>query len=312
MGKLQRAVTDLRGEPKVVRQTPPILTDAGARASYSPLQRVRIADEVARMLFDEYGAHRKSERGEEETGWLLLGLRDTKEAIALATLPAGAEREAGEAHIRFNSGAQAVASRIVRQADRRLALLGVVHTHPGSLRHPSDGDFRGDISWVGQLRGGDGVFGIGTADGKYARPSDELWQPRANMFCRGDLCYSWYSLRESARSYQALPAEIAPGSDLALPLRAVWPILEEHAERLDRLARQQAKVEFECLTGSEHAALALIVPLADEGRSLRVVLTGKEVRYFLAREGSLLAADLSEPQADRGVYRLLAELAGEA
>ena len=73
-------------------------------------------------------------------------------------------------------------------------MLGVVHTHPGSLRHPSDGDFRGDIQWVGQLRGGEGVFGIGTADGKYARPADELWQPRPNMHSLGELGFTWYSL----------------------------------------------------------------------------------------------------------------------
>ncbi len=272
LGKMQRALTDFR-QPVVERPSPPDMREpaTAAPANYRPLQRVRIAGEVART----------------------------------------AEREAGEAHIRFNSSAQAVASRIVRQSDKRLALLGVVHTHPGTLRHPSDGDFRGDIQWVGQLRGGDGVFGIGTADGKYARPSDELWQPRANMHCRGDLCFSWYSLREGSRHYQALPAELISGADLALPLRAVWPILEEHAERLDRLARQQAKVTFECLAEPDRTALTLVVPLAEPGLALRVVLTGKEVRYFLSRDGSLLAADLCEPHADRGVYRLLAELAGD-
>ena len=52
--------------------------------------------------------------------------------------PAGRDgREAGEAHVRFNSAAQAFASRIVRQGHKQLTLLGVVHTHPGSLRHPS-------------------------------------------------------------------------------------------------------------------------------------------------------------------------------
>src|SRR5207237_10005130 len=127
------------------------------------------------------------------------------EAVALATLPAGADRNAGQAHVRFNSQAQALGSRIVRQADRRLSLLGVVHTHPGSLRHPSDGDYRGDVQWVGQLRGGEGVFGIGTADGKYTRPGDEVWQPRANMVCRGSLSFTWYTLRDKAGSYQAVP-----------------------------------------------------------------------------------------------------------
>ena len=106
--------------------------------------------------------------------------------------------------------------------------------------------------------------------------------------------------------------EIVPGADLAFPLRAVWAIIEEQAERLDRLARQQARVGFEIGGEPGRPALTLLVPLAHAGLALRVVLTGKEVRYFLARDGSLLAADLSEPLPDCGVYRLLAELAGGA
>src|SRR6516225_3310151 len=111
---------------------------------YQRLQRVVLTDQVCRTIFEEYAAHRQSTRGEEETGWVLLGLREADEAVVLATLPAGAERSAGVAHVRFNASAQALASRIVRQWDRRLSILGVVHTHPGSLRHPSDGDFQGD------------------------------------------------------------------------------------------------------------------------------------------------------------------------
>src|SRR4051812_22012095 len=172
---------------------------AAAARPLRPLTRLRLTDEVSRTLFDEYAAHRAGDRGEEETGWALLGLREGDDALALATLPAGADREAGQAHVRFNSGAQALGSRIVRQADRRLTLLGVVHTHPGSLRHPSDGDYRGDSRWVGQLRGGEGVFGIGTAErpaSGYPGPgtADVAWQPQPHRQCLGELCLSWYAL----------------------------------------------------------------------------------------------------------------------
>src|SRR5579859_6258702 len=146
--------------------------------AYRPLTRMRLTEGVSATLFDEYASHRETERGREETGWILLGRREPDEALILATLPAGANRDTGEAHVLFDSEAQALASRIVRQADKRLAMLGVVHTHPGSLRHPSDGDYRGDIQWVGQLRGGEGVFGIGTADGKFGQTSDGFHQPR--------------------------------------------------------------------------------------------------------------------------------------
>jgi len=140
-----------------------------APRQYERLDRVVLTDEVSRTLFDEFAAHRDTSRGEEETGWVLLGVREVHEALVLATLPAGAERSAGVAHVRFNSEGQALASRIVRQWDRRLTMLGVVHTHPGSLRHPSDGDYYGDSQWVGRLRGGQGIFGIGTADGPSPR-----------------------------------------------------------------------------------------------------------------------------------------------
>jgi hypothetical protein len=309
--ELQRLVANIGGPPSNVRIPPAEPREAGSEApAYEPLRQVQLTSGAARTLFDEYAGHRRDERGDEETGWVLLGWRDRDAAVVLATLPAGAEREAGEAHVRFNSTAQALASRVVRQADRRVSMLGVVHTHPGSLRHPSDGDYRGDVRWVGQLRGAEGVFGIGTADGKYARPSDELWQPRPNMHCRGDLCFTWYSLQDGARNYQTIPVQLIDGPDLAAPLRTVWPILEEHADRLERLARQQARVTFEPIAQSTGPTLALTVPLAEPGQALRVVLTHKEVRYYLMRAGSLLAADLHEPFPDRGIYSLLAELAG--
>src|SRR5262245_26679576 len=155
LGRCQRALGQRGGAIPAERLPSAALRELGppAPANYRPLRRVVLTTEVARTLFNEYSAHRRSERGDEETGWVLLGWREEDEVIVWATLPAGADREAGEAHVRFNSIVQAVASRVVRQSDRKLAMLGVVHTHPGSLRHPSDGDYRGDIQWVGQLRG---------------------------------------------------------------------------------------------------------------------------------------------------------------
>ena len=92
---------------------------------------------------------------------------------------------------------QALGSRIVRQAHRRLNMLGVVHTHPGSLRHPSDGDYRADHHQsLRSLRGGEGVFGIGTADGDPAEGHLFAQQPRPNVQSMGELLLSWYSLRQ--------------------------------------------------------------------------------------------------------------------
>jgi len=279
---------------------------------YQPLKRLLLTDGVGRTLFEEYAAHREEARGEEEIGWCLLGLRQADEAIVLATLPAGTQRDASTVHVRFNSSGQALASRIVRQKDRRLTILGVVHTHPGSLRHPSDGDYRGDIEWVPRLRGGQGVFGIGTADGQQClRGTLIAEQPRANLHCMGELCLSWYSLHRGDAKYRPLPVEITLGPDLARPLHAVWAIIEAHADRLERLHRQQAGLTFEVAEGRYGPALAVNIPLAGRGQTLRVLLEEKEVRYYLQRDGELLAADCPEDRVDRGVYLLLAELASD-
>jgi len=274
-----------------------------------PLEKVRLTDGVARTLFGQYAQHRSEARGQEETGWLLLGFRLPREAVALATLPAGALRDAGVAHVRFNSTAQAVGSRIVRQDERRLTILGVVHTHPGSLRHPSDGDLRGDRVWVRNLRGRAGVFGIGTADSDPAEAELFAVQPRPNVLCLGKSRFSWYALGQDDTNYRPLPVELTLGPDLAAPLHAAWPTLEAHADRLERLFEQQARTRIAVIPDSVPAGLSVTLPLAGEGNSVRILLQEHEVRYLVERQGKLFEADLDDPRIDRGVYRLLAELA---
>jgi len=264
---------------------------------------------VSRTLFEEYAEHRAGKRGDEEIGWVLLGVRRETDAVVLATLPAGRLRDASSTHVAFNGTAQAVASTIVRQWNRRLVPLGVVHTHPGSMRHPSDGDLRGDRDWVGQLRGREGVFAIGTADAKPGDTPGVLWQPKAGVQCWGRLRLSWYSLREGQYKYQPLPVGLTIGPDFASPLRPVWPAVEAHAERLERLARQFQKVRFEPVMAGDRPMLEVTIPLADPKSAVRVLLGQDEVRYHLLLEGQELAADQDEPLVDRGVYLLLAELA---
>jgi proteasome lid subunit RPN8/RPN11 len=280
--------------------------------TYGPLERVVLTDGVGRTLFEEFAEHRSEARGEEETGWVLLGLREAREAVVLATLPAGAQRDASVAHVRFNSNAQALASRIIRQTDRRLTTLGVVHTHPGSLRHPSDGDLRGDADWVGKLRGKEGVFGIGTADGP--KVSGELFahQPRSNVQCLNGLRFSWYSLRQGEASYRPVSVELTIGPDLARSLHSIWTTLEGHAERIDRLYRQQAGLRFEVVCDKWGTGLLLTLPLAEPGNAVQVLVRPKEVRYYYVRCGELLEVQHHDDWVDRGVYLLLAELAARA
>ena len=279
-----------------------------AVAPLEPIDKLVLTDEVSRVLFDEFAEHRRGERGSEETGWALLGLRQRNEAIALATLPAGTRRDAGDSHVGFDAMAQAAACRVVRQGNRQLTMLGIVHTHPGSMRHPSDGDYRGDVAWVANLRGEEGIFGIGTADAKPHSPGAIAWQPSANVQCLGELCLSWYSLRKGDRNYRPLAVEITLGPDLALALRPVWCELEVHAERLDRLARLLQRVRFDVVEGKQKPALAVSVPLAEPDRAIRVLMEGKEVRYLLVEKGEAKIADFRDDRVDRGVFVMLAEL----
>jgi hypothetical protein len=68
-------------------------------------------------------------------------------------------------------------------------------------------------------------------------------------------------------------------------------------------------VTFEVVSDEKGPGLAVVVPLAEPGTALRVLLRGGQVSYFLARDGELLAAECTEAAVDRGVYLLLAELA---
>jgi len=302
--KLAAELTDPPG--RTTGEAPP------APPQFERIKRVVLTDEVSRTLFEEYVAHRTSERGNEETGWVLLGLRKTDEAVVLATLPAVADRDAGEAHVWITGPAHVLASRIVRQEDRRLAMLGVVHTHPGSLRHPSKGDLRGDREWVPQLRGGEGVFGIGTADAESESGGTPISShPQPHVQTLGPLRFSWYTLAAGEKRYNNVPIELTIGPDVAKYLRPVWGAIEEHAERLDRLARQQSKVRFDVVEGKQGPALAATVTLAEPDRAVRVTIEGKEVRYFYDAGGETFQVELPDALPDQGVYLLLAELAAK-
>jgi proteasome lid subunit RPN8/RPN11 len=283
----------------------PELFAPSAPRSYHKLERVVLAEGVVNALFEDFAEHRAKPRGDEEIGCVLLGLREEKEIVVLATLPAGADRQAGVAHVLFNRTAQAVGAKIVRQDHRRLAMVGVVHTHPGSLRHPSEGDFQGDSLWVGRLRGGEGVFGIGTADGQPAN-GKPIACP-SHMQALHELCFSWYALGAGDKRYRRLPVHTVPGPDLARPLHAVWETIELHADALDGLCQQLARVVFEVL--GEERSLMIRFPLADTRDGLRILLRRDEAQFFLDRDGELISIDPEEPELDRAVYLVLAELA---
>jgi len=125
----------------------------------------------------------------------------------------------------------------------------------------------------------------------------------------GPLRLTWYSLQAGAANYRPLPVTLTIGPDLARPLHSLWPTIETHAERLERLVRQQAGVTFGFTDNDGQPGLTAEVNLAERGTAVRAVLTEKEVRYFVVREGEIFRADCAEFRVDRGIYLLLAELA---
>lgn len=271
--------------------------------TYRPFERIVLTQGVAETLFDDFDHHRDTARGDEEFGWAILGLREETEAIVLATLPAGAQRHASLTHIQFHSSAQAVATRLLRQRDKRLTMLGVVHTHPGSMRHPSSGDYRGDIRFVTRLRGREGVFAIGTADASFA---GTITQTDPHRHGRGSLCFSWYVLAESDSQYRKIPIVTIPGDDLARPLTALWPTLETHADALERLCQQLTGVQFE-IAGD--GSLSFAIPLADDSRRLRALIRGPQTQYYVEDAGTLMAVDPEATTLEHGIFAILAELA---
>jgi len=304
LASLQHFLTFCRNRLRnvFVAQRPTLPEPATIPKAYRRLERIVLTDGVVRTLFDDFDRHRETARGEEEFGWVLLGVREEAEAIVLAVLPAGAQRHASLTHIQFHSNAQTVATRLLRQTDKRLAMLGVAHTHPGSMRHPSSGDYRGDIQFVARLRGREGIFAIGTADASFP---ETVTSSEPHRHGRGSLCMTWYALAEGDPQYRKIPIATIAGDDLAHPLASVWPTLETHADGLERLCQQLSGGQL----SSAGQAFSFAVPLADDPRRLRVLLEGPQIRYYVEDEGNLLVVDPEAVTLEHGVYAILAELA---
>ncbi|MCS7166041.1 MAG: Mov34/MPN/PAD-1 family protein [Gemmatales bacterium] len=276
------------------------------------LERVWFSSATVKSLFDMFAEHRQSDRGEEETGWVLLGYRREAEAVVLAALPAGSFREAGIAHVRFNTLAQAVATRILRARDRQLTVLGVAHTHPGSLRHPSRGDYEGDSQWVCQLRGREGVFGIGTVERGDQEELPIVSQPTENSWQWRGMRFTWYALAAGDRQYRPIPVQVILGEDLAASLLPVWETLEYHAAGLEELFHHLNRLSVEVLTersedGRSWDYLSIRLPL-ESGQAIQALLDGPKM-WLYYEDGQRTYEVDGEPPVDRGVFLLLAELA---
>ena len=54
-----------------------------------PIKYMLISSGVGHTLVEGYKNHLNQERGDEETGWLLMGYREKKHAVVVAAVPSG-------------------------------------------------------------------------------------------------------------------------------------------------------------------------------------------------------------------------------
>ena len=142
------------------------------------------------------------------------------------------------------------------------------------------------------------AFGIGTSEVEHVLATQTLiQQPAENMRVEVE---------------GTLPVEVTYGPDLARPLHALWPALEEHAARIDRLCCQQAGVRFEVVEDDLGPGLVMTIPLATPGDAVRVLIRTKEVRIYVVQGGEVYEVDHADACLDRSVYLLLAELAARS
>ncbi len=264
------------------------------------LDVVTVAEGVLRSLESGYHEHLEGPRRNEEMAWLLLGYANDDSLQIEAAVPAGESRDASAVHVRFDTSVQALATCILRSDDPRLVPLGVFHTHPGSLDHPSGGDFQGDSEWVRRIPGRRGVFGIGTCDGGPTLPGNH--QTRV-----GNLCFSWYHLGVGDVSYRPISLVTKPGDDRARGLLPVWDSVQEHADPLLGLARQLATVRFQVANLEGQTHLAVSIPVRGANAFLRLIFHSHKIWYYLDSNGEWLAVDTKETDPEIAVYRLLAE-----
>jgi proteasome lid subunit RPN8/RPN11 len=281
---------------------------------------------VLATMFKDFHSHRATDRGNEETGWLLLGRRDGRGATIEAALPPGEFRDAGMAHVNMNSTAQSVAMRLLKRAHSHLDVLGVAHTHPGRMCRPSQGDYQGDSQWVPYLVQKEGIFAIGVwgmeKNNLNSLPDKANMEQDDDAEVRGDANrlntihedgraqFHWYALAAGDQWYRHQALQTVEGDDLAATILGHWPVIEQYAGSIDRLIRMQGHLELNLLPFGNGDAPALLMrqPLPRPGEELQVVLQGREVVFFRMVQGEPEEIEAPAERLDSAFYEVMSRL----
>src|SRR5262249_44836304 len=133
---------------------------------------------------------------------------------------------------------------------------------------------------------------------------------RPHIQRQGKRRFTWYVLGAGEKGYRTIPVEYTLGPDLGLAIHVVWAIIERHAEALERICRQQARVTL-AADSPVGANLRVKIPLAEPGDAVELVLVEDKAAFFVVLDGTTNAVDPREAKIDRALYLILAELAAQ-
>ena len=170
-----------RVEPRIANPEPP-----------GPLPSGRPGGRCQRVLFAEYAPSGLQRGGRGEAGFCLASVAATRRLCSQRCRP-GPERDAAEAHVRFNSAPRPSRAGWCDR-DTSSYAAGCVSHASWKFATSEFGDFRGDIIRVANLRGGEGVSASDCRRGAETGCRNQR-QPAPNVQCLGDLCFSWYAGR---------------------------------------------------------------------------------------------------------------------
>jgi proteasome lid subunit RPN8/RPN11 len=183
------------------------------------LEKVILMKPIADLLFGEYGKHLQGPHAEKEMGWVLLGHTSiaqysnpdkstTQSWAAMVTdiiSSSTTGHDSGVGHFVFDS------DEVLRQYSkltlRKLGLevLGMVHTHPGGNRYPSDADLLQDLQWVPTLKAKKGIFGIGTEMKTWVPAGDYQTRP---YLAKSGMVFTFFLLRMDSDRYEPIEVSV--------------------------------------------------------------------------------------------------------
>jgi proteasome lid subunit RPN8/RPN11 len=209
---------------------------------------VRVNQGVLDRLAAEFSAHRCTEDGRNETGWVPVGYVDETDGSVAVTglISKGPGAHASPAAFEIDH-AYVYAALLLFRSSSRDSVVGLIHSHPDGMHWNSEQDLATDRRHVRTLRSGVGIYPILN----HARLRTEH---QLSLETR----LSWWSMSaERPGVYTPRLPQVLPGDD-----EAAW--VEDRAEALGHAAKLVSALQSSGLD-------VKVQPVADDDESLDVV-----------------------------------------